>query len=253
MRTLYAPFTRTGAPILITDCATAELSKYAANAMLATRVSFMNEIANVCERFGANVDDVRRVVASDRRIGPSFLFPGIGYGGSCFPKDVKALTRSARDAGYEFRILDAVEAVNDAQKRRLFDKMQDALGSLDGKRVAIWGLSFKPRTDDMREAPSITMIEALLEAGAKVVAYDPQAQAAARTIFGSRIALTARSYDALEGADALAILTEWNEFREPDFSLMRSRMRAPVIFDGRNVFDQAQMRAHGFTYHSIGR
>ena len=253
MRTLYAPFTRTGAPILITDCATAELGKYAANAMLATRVSFMNEIANVCERFGANVDDVRRVVASDRRIGPSFLFPGIGYGGSCFPKDVKALTRSARDAGYEFRILDAVEAVNDAQKRRLFDKMQDALGSLDGKRVAIWGLSFKPRTDDMREAPSITMIEALLEAGAKVVAYDPQAQRAARAIFGSRIALTARSYDALDGADALAILTEWNEFREPDFSLMRSRMRAPVIFDGRNVFDQAQMRAHGFTYHSIGR
>ena len=253
MRTLYAPFTRTGAPIMITDCASAELSKYAANAMLATRVSFMNEIANVCERFGANVDDVRRVVASDRRIGSSFLFPGIGYGGSCFPKDVKALTSSARDAGYEFRILDAVEAVNAAQKRRLFEKMQDEMGSLDGKRVAIWGLSFKPRTDDMREAPAITMIEALLEAGAKVVAYDPQAQRAARAIFGTRIALVGRSYDALKGADALAILTEWNEFREPDFSRMRSLMRVPIVFDGRNLFDRALMRGHGFTYHSIGR
>ena len=253
MRTLYAPFTRTGAPIVIMDCASAELSKYAANAMLATRVSFMNEIANVCERVGANVDDVRRVVASDRRIGASFLFPGIGYGGSCFPKDVQALVRSARKSGYGFRILEAVEAVNRSQKRRLFEKMQEALGSLDGKRIAIWGLSFKPRTDDMREAPSITMIEALLEAGAKVRAYDPHAQRAARAIFGSRITLTGRSYDALKGADALGILTEWNEFREPDFSRMRSLMRAPVIFDGRNLFDLAQMRAHGFTYYSIGR
>ena len=253
MRTLYAPFTRTGAPIVIMDCASAELSKYAANAMLATRVSFMNEIANVCERVGANVDDVRRVVASDRRIGASFLFPGIGYGGSCFPKDVQALVRSARKSGYGFRILEAVEAVNRSQKRRLFEKMQEALGSLDGKRIAIWGLSFKPRTDDMREAPSITMIEALLEAGAKVMAYDPHAQRAARAIFGARITLTGRSYDALKGADALGILTEWNEFREPDFSRMRSLMRAPVIFDGRNLFDLAQMRAHGFTYYSIGR
>jgi len=253
MQTLYAPFTRTGAPIVLMDCASAELSKYAANAMLATRVSFMNEIANVCERVGANVDDVRRVVASDRRIGPSFLFPGIGYGGSCFPKDVKALVSSARKAGYRFRILDAVEAVNASQKRRLFEKMQEVLGSLDGKQIAIWGLSFKPRTDDMREAPSITMIEALLGAGAKVVAYDPQAHRAARAIFGSRLKLAVRSYDALKEADALGILTEWNEFREPDFSRMRSLMRAPVIFDGRNLFDQKQMRAHGFTYHSIGR
>ena len=253
MRTLYAPFTRTGAPIVTMECASAELSKYAANAMLATRVSFMNEIANVCERFGANVDDVRRVVASDRRIGPSFLFPGIGYGGSCFPKDVKALGRSARKGGYRFRILEAVEAVNSSQKRRLFEKMQEVLGSLDGKQIAIWGLSFKPRTDDMREAPSITIIEALLEAGAKVVAYDPQAQRAARAIFGSRIRLAGQSYDALKGADALGILTEWNEFREPDFPRMRSLMRAPVIFDGRNLFDLAQMRTHGFTYYSIGR
>ena len=253
MRALYAPFTRTGAPIVMMACASAELSKYAANAMLATRVSFMNEIANVCERFGANVDDVRRVVAADRRIGPSFLFPGIGYGGSCFPKDVQALVRSARKAGYGFRILEAVEAVNATQKRRLFEKMQQVLGTLDGKRIAIWGLSFKPRTDDMREAPSITMVEALLEAGAKVVAFDPQAQRAARAIFGSRITLAGHSYDALKGADALGILTEWNEFREPDFSRMRSLMRAPVIFDGRNLFDLAQMRSHGFTYYSIGR
>lgn len=253
MRALYAPFTRTGAPIVTMDCTSAELSKYAANAMLATRVSFMNEIANVCERFGANVDDVRRVVASDRRIGPSFLFPGIGYGGSCFPKDVQALVHSARKDGYRFRILEAVEAVNSSQKRRLFEKMQAVLGPLDGKQIAIWGLAFKPRTDDMREAPSITMIEALLEAGAKVVAYDPQAQRSARAIFGSRITLAGHSYDALKGADALGILTEWNEFREPDFSRMRSLMRAPVIFDGRNLFDLAQMRAHGFTYYSIGR
>ena len=253
MRSLYAPFTRTGAPIVIMGCASAELSKYAANAMLATRVSLMNEIANVCDRFGANVDDVRRVVASDRRIGPSFLFPGIGYGGSCFPKDVTALARSARSAGYEFRILEAVESVNASQKRRLFEKMQEVMGSLERKRIAIWGLSFKPRTDDMREAPSIAMIEALLEAGAKVVAYDPQAHRTARAIFGSRITLTGRSYDALTGADALGIITEWNEFREPDFSRMRSLMRAPMIFDGRNLFDLAQMRAHGFTYYSIGR
>ena len=253
MRALYAPFTRTGAPIVTMDCASAELSKYAANAMLATRVSFMNEIANVCERFGANVDDVRRVVASDRRIGPSFLFPGIGYGGSCFPKDVQALVHSARKDGYRFRILEAVEAVNSSQKRRLFEKMQAVLGPLDGKQIAIWGLAFKPRTDDMRAAPSITMIEALLEAGAKVVAYDPQAQRSARAIFGSRITLAGHSYDALKGADALGILTEWNEFREPDFSRMRSLMRAAVIFDGRNLFDLAQMRAHGFTYYSIGR
>ena len=253
MRALYAPFTRTGAPIVTMDCTSAELSKYAANAMLATRVSFMNEIANVCERFGANVDDVRRVVASDRRIGPSFLFPGIGYGGSCFPKDVQALVHSARKDGYRFRVLEAVEAVNRSQKRRLFEKMQAVLGPLDGKQIAIWGLAFKPRTDDMRAAPSITMIEALLEAGAKVVAYDPQAQRSARAIFGSRITLAGHSYDALKGADALGILTEWNEFREPDFSRMRSLMRAPVIFDGRNLFDLVQMRDHGFTYYSIGR
>ena len=253
MKTLYSPFTRTGAPIAIMDCASAELSKYAANAMLATRVSFMNEVANVCERVGANVDHVRRVVASDRRIGSSFLFPGIGYGGSCFPKDVQALVQSARGVDYRFGILEAVEAVNNAQKRRLFNKMQEVLGSLDGKKIAIWGLSFKPRTDDMREAPSIVMIEALLDAGAKVAAYDPQAKKAARSIFGSRITFAAQSYDALRRADALAILTEWNEFREPDFERMRTLMRDPVIFDGRNLFDCEHMEAHGFYYYSIGR
>ena len=253
MRALYKPFTRTGAPIAVMDCASAELSKYAANAMLATRVSFMNEIANVCERVGANVDDVRRVVASDRRIGPSFLFPGIGYGGSCFPKDVKALVRSAKDVAYRFRILEAVETVNASQKRRLFEKMIDVLGSVKGKRIAIWGLSFKPRTDDMREAPAIVMVNALLEAGGRVTAYDPQAHRAARTIFGSQVSLAANSYDALKRVDALCILTEWNEFREPDFARMRELMRSPLVFDGRNLFDAEEMKTLGFDYHSIGR
>ena len=253
MRTLYAPFTRTGAPIAIMDCASAELSKYAANAMLATRVSFMNEVANVCEKVGANVDHVRRVVACDRRIGSSFLFPGIGYGGSCFPKDVQALIQSSRSVDYQFKILEAVESVNTSQKRALFDKMQDVLGALHGKRIAIWGLSFKPRTDDMREAPSIVVVEALLEAGAKVVAYDPQAKKTAKLIFGSRITFASQSYDALRRADALGILTEWNEFREPNFERMLALMRKPVIFDGRNLFECDQMEAYGFHYHSIGR
>ena len=253
MASIHKPFTRTGAPIEIMDRASAELSKYAANAMLATRISFMNEIANVCDAVGADVDRVRRVVASDRRIGPSFLFPGIGYGGSCFPKDVKALARLARDADYRFRILEAVETVNAVQKRRLFEKMADDLGPLEGRRIAVWGLSFKPRTDDMREAPSITVIEALLAAGAEVAAYDPQANESARRIFASRIRLASDGYEVLEGADALAILTEWNEFREPDFARMRGLMRAPVVFDGRNLFDPAEMRDLGFRYRSIGR
>ena len=253
MTSIYKPFTRTGAPIQIMDWASAELSKYAANAMLATRVSFMNEMANVCDAVGADVDHVRRVVASDRRIGPSFLFPGIGYGGSCFPKDVKALARLAGGADCRCRILEAVQAVNAAQKRRLVDKMVDALGRLAGRRIAVWGLSFKPRTDDMREAPSIAVIEALLAAGAEVSAYDPQAVESARRIFGTRIALASDGYDVLKDADALAILTEWNEFREPDFPRMRGLMRGAVVFDGRNLFDPGRMRALGFAYHSIGR
>jgi UDPglucose 6-dehydrogenase len=253
LRELYGPFTRTGAPIQVMDCASAELAKYAANAMLATRVSFMNEIATICELFGADVDKVRRAMAADRRIGPSFLFPGIGYGGSCFPKDIKALVSSSRAEGYRCRILESVEAVNAAQKVRLVDKMRAHFDSLTGRTIGVWGLSFKPRTDDMREAPSVPTIEALLAAGAAVRAYDPQAERAARAIFGDRITYAARSYDALDGADALAIVTEWNEFREPDFARMRSLMRAPVIFDGRNLFDPAEMRDLGFRYHSIGR
>ena len=256
MRELYAPFTRTGAPVMMMDTASAELSKYAANSILATRISFMNEIANVCEMVGANVDDVRRAIGSDRRIGMSFLFPGVGYGGSCFPKDVKAMLRSADDRGYDFKILRAVEAVNDAQKLRLVDKIVSHFGgekNVAGRTLAIWGLAFKPKTDDMREAPAIAIIDRLLAMGASVRAYDPEATETARRIFGDRITLCDKSYDALEGADALAVVTEWNTFREPDFAKMRALLRAPVVFDGRNVYSPEQMRALGFTYFSIGR
>jgi UDPglucose 6-dehydrogenase len=253
MQALYAPFTRTGAPIQLMDCASAELCKYAANAMLATRVSFMNEIANVCELFGADVDKVRRAMASDRRIGPSFLFPGIGYGGSCFPKDVKALIKFARDEGYRSLILESVESVNASQKLRLVEKMRKHFHSFSGKTIGIWGLSFKPRTDDMREAPAVVIIDALLREGARVQAYDPEAEATARRIFGDKIDYAPHSYDAVKGVDALAVLTEWNEFREPDFARMRSLMRHAVIFDGRNVFDVEHIRSEGFTYYSIGR
>ena len=253
MQELYAPFTRTGAPVMVMDCASAELCKYAANAMLATKISFMNEIANVCELFGADVDDVRRAVGSDRRIGNSFLFPGVGYGGSCFPKDVQAILHFAGKEGYEFKILDAVEAVNKRQKSRLVDKMVKHFGSLKGKTIALWGLAFKPRTDDMREAPAITIVEKLVAAGAKVQAFDPEAMKVAKGIFGAKITLSDRSYDALKGADALAIVTEWNEFREPDFGKMRKLLKSPVIFDGRNIYSPATMKEQGFTYYSIGR
>jgi UDPglucose 6-dehydrogenase len=253
MRELYAPFTRTGAPIMIMDCASAELSKYAANAMLATRISFMNEVANVCELVGADVDQVRRAVGSDRRIGPSFLFPGIGYGGSCFPKDVKALVHFASEKEYEFKILRAVESVNACQKMRLLTKMRAHFGNLKGKTVAVWGLAFKPRTDDMREAPSIPLIEGLLSAGAAVQAYDPEAIRIAKGIFGNRITFASGNYDALKGADCLAIVTEWNEFRRPDFARMRKLMRGPVVFDGRNIYTPEQMKQNGFTYYAIGR
>jgi UDPglucose 6-dehydrogenase len=253
MRELWAPFTRTGAPIMVMDTASAELCKYAANAILATRISFMNEIANVCELVGADVDQVRRAIGADRRIGTAFLFPGVGYGGSCFPKDVKALIRSSDDRGYDFKILRAVEAVNEAQKERLVAKMADHFRELKGKTIALWGLAFKPRTDDMREAPAIPIIERLLDAGATVRAYDPAAAPVAKRIFDGRIALCERSYDALKGADALAIVTEWNEFREPDFDKMRSLLKSPVVFDGRNIYSPEHMRALGFTYFSIGR
>ena len=255
MKELYAPFTRTGAPIMMMDPASAELCKYAANAMLATRISFMNEVANVCEAVGADVDQVRRAVAADRRIGPSFLFPGVGYGGSCFPKDVKAMLKFAASKDYAFEILEAVEAVNERQKLRLLSKVQQHFGSgsLKGKRLAVWGLAFKPRTDDMREAPSVPLIRGFLEAGAAVQAYDPEAMAVARSIFGSKVTYADNGYAALTGADALVIVTEWNEFREPDFARMRKLMRTPVIFDGRNLYRPEQIRAHGFTYTSIGR
>ena len=253
MKELYGPFTRTGAPILTMSTASAELCKYAANSILATRISFMNEIANVCELVGADVDHVRKAIGSDRRIGTSFLFPGVGYGGSCFPKDTQALLKSAQDKGYDFKILRAVEDVNDRQKERLVDKIENFFPSLSGRTVGIWGLAFKPRTDDMREAPAIPIIERLLAGGAVVKAYDPAAAPVARGIFGSRITFCDKSYDALNGADALAVVTEWNEFREPDFTKMRSLMKAPVVFDGRNIYSPEQMRALGFTYFSIGR
>jgi UDPglucose 6-dehydrogenase len=253
MKELYRPFTRTGAPIMVMDTASAELCKYAANSILATRISFMNEIANVCELVGADVDMVRKAIGADRRIGTSFLFPGVGYGGSCFPKDVKALIKSAADRGYDFAILRSVEAVNEGQKSRLAAKIRSHFTELSGKTIGLWGLAFKPRTDDMREAPSITIVDELLAAGAKVKAYDPQALQAAKRIFGNRIQLCSKSYDAIDGADALAVVTEWNEFREPDFRKMRQLLKSPVVFDGRNIYSPEQMRAHGFTYYSIGR
>ena len=253
MLELYEPFTRTGAPIMMMDCASAELAKYAANAMLATRISFMNEVANVCELVGADVDHVRRAIGADKRIGNSFLFPGVGYGGSCFPKDVQAMKRFAADKDYEFRILDAVEEVNTFQKTKLAAQMKKHFGSLKGKTIGLWGLAFKPRTDDMREAPAIPLVEALLSAGASVQAFDPEAMRIAKGIFGSKITYASNAYDAVKGADALAIVTEWNEFRRPDFARIRSLMRSPVVFDGRNLFAPPQMKQNGFTYYSIGR
>jgi UDPglucose 6-dehydrogenase len=253
MTDVYAPFTRTGAPILVMDCASAEMCKYAANALLATKISFMNEVAAVCERHGADVEQVRRAVGSDRRVGPAFLFPGVGYGGSCFPKDVKALRRFAAEGGHEFRILEAVERVNEAQKDVLVEKALKHFGSLAGKTLAVWGLAFKPKTDDMREAPAVRIVSRLLELGAAVQAYDPEAAKTAKGIFGPKVKLASRSYDALTGADALLLVTEWNEFREPDFAKMRKLMRSPVVFDGRNIYNREQMKADGFTYYAIGR
>jgi len=254
MTDLHSPFTRTGAPIMVMDTTSAELCKYAANAMLATRISFMNEVANVCERYGADVDQVRRAVASDRRIGPAFLFPGIGYGGSCFPKDVKAVVKFASDKKYRFRLLEAVEAVNESQKHRLLDRLDSQFGkSLKGKTLAVWGLAFKPRTDDMREAPAIPTIKGILARGGRVRAFDPAAMGVARTIFGSKITYAASAYDAVKGADALLVVTEWNEFREPDFAKIKRLMKQPLILDGRNIYNPKQIRGLGFIYKSIGR
>jgi UDPglucose 6-dehydrogenase len=251
---LYAPFVRTGKPILFMDIASAELTKYAANAMLAARISFMNEIANLCERVGANVDLVRKGIGSDSRIGAAFLFPGPGYGGSCFPKDVKALVRTSRACGAPMGVLEAVEGANERQKRRLFEKVQQVLGTtLGGTRVAVWGLAFKPQTDDMRESPALTLIDQLLKAGASVVAHDPVAIPEARRRLGERVAFAETNYAALEGADALVIVTDWNEYRHPDLKRIKSMLKRPIVVDGRNLYDPAKMRALGFTYLSIGR
>jgi UDPglucose 6-dehydrogenase len=254
MKELYGPFVRTEQPILVMSAASAEMTKYAANAMLATRISLINEFANLCERVGADISDVRRGVGFDQRIGHYFLFPGVGYGGSCFPKDVKAVIRSAEENGLDFKLLRAVEEVNELQKRSLVEKVKAHFGEyLRGMRFALWGLAFKPRTDDMREAPAVSIIEALLAAGAEVHAHDPEALAEAQRIFGSRVQYHRVNYDALQDADALLVVTEWNEFRRPDFERMRQLMRRPVIFDGRNIYDPNQMRELGFVYYSVGR
>ena len=253
MAELYAPFVRTGKPIIFMDIPSAEMTKYAANAMLATRISFMNEIANLCERVGADVDNVRKGIGSDGRIGPAFLFPGPGYGGSCFPKDVKALVRTARDCEVPLRVLGAVEEANDLQKHRLFEKLTSVVGTVKGKRIAIWGLSFKPNTDDMREAPSLVLIDALLKAGAQVTAHDPVAMHETERRIGKTIAYAENGYDALEGADALVVVTDWNEYRHPDFGRMKRALKTPVVVDGRNLYDARKMRSLGFTYDSIGR
>ncbi|HXV81835.1 MAG TPA: UDP-glucose/GDP-mannose dehydrogenase family protein [Candidatus Binatia bacterium] len=250
---LYEPFVRTGNPILVMDSCSAEMSKYAANAMLATKISFINEIARLCERKGADVGEVRRAIALDRRIGPHFIFPGVGYGGSCFPKDIRAMISMGGDET-EMVLLKAVEHINERQKRMLMEKVSRHFGpDLSGLTFAIWGLAFKPRTDDMRDAPSITVIESLLRAGASVQAFDPEAMGEAKKIFGDRIEYAQRNYEALPGAVALLVLTEWNEFRRPDFTRIKELLKEPVIFDGRNLYEPADLRKLGFRYYSIGR
>ena len=251
---LYAPFVRTGNPILFMDVPSAEITKYAANAMLATRISFMNMVARLCESVGADVSLVRQGIGSDDRIGSSFLFAGCGYGGSCFPKDVKALTQTLRDHGIDAGILEAVERVNEEQKHLLLRRIDEAFpDGMEGRHVAVWGLSFKPDTDDMREAPSLVIVEGLLARGATVTAHDPEAAAAARLEFGDRIRYADTNYDALQDADVLVIITEWKQYRVPDFDRMRELMRQPVIFDGRNLFAPERMREIGFEYVSVGR
>jgi UDPglucose 6-dehydrogenase len=254
MAEIYAPFVRTGNPIIFMDIASAEMTKYAANGMLATRISFMNEIANLCERVGANVDMVRKGIGSDSRIGPSFLFPGPGYGGSCFPKDVKALVRTAAEMGMDLQVLSSVEEVNERQKLRLGEKVREAIGDdLSGMRFAVWGLAFKPQTDDMRDAPSLTLIDDLLAAGASVCAHDPAAMKEAKHRLGDKIDYAETNYDALMNADALVVVTDWNEYRHPDFGRVKETLRRPVIIDGRNLYDPEKMRDHGFKYYSMGR
>jgi UDPglucose 6-dehydrogenase len=257
MRALYAPFVRTNNPILVMDVPSAEMTKYAANAMLATRVSFMNEIANLCERVGANVDLVRVGIGTDSRIGMSFLFPGIGYGGSCFPKDVQALIRTAQDNGIELKIGRAVEDVNKAQKGVIVQQLVKHFGTdkLHGKKFAVWGLAFKPKTDDTRESPALTVIEELLKRGASIQAFDPEAMESFATRIGTQTGLTytKNNYEALKDADALLICTEWGEFRQPSFEKMKQLLKAPIIFDGRNILDAKECKRNGITCYSIGR
>ena len=253
MEELYEPFVRQGNPIYFMDERSAEMTKYAANSYLAMRITFMNEMANLCEKVGANVDMVRKGMGSDNRIGKRFLFPGIGYGGSCFPKDVQALAKTAHDYKYDFRILKSVMDVNHQQKFVIAEKIKSHFKNLNGLTIAIWGLAFKPNTDDIREAPALYIIEELLNSGAKVSAYDPAANDHVKKIFGDKIQIMNEPYDALKGASALAILTEWNEFRTPDFDAIKSALYQPIIFDGRNVFEPKHMKELGFTYHSIGR
>jgi len=256
LKALYDPFTRNHDRMIVMDVRSAELTKYAANAMLATKISFMNELANLAERMGADIEKVRRGIGSDPRIGYQFIYPGCGYGGSCFPKDVQALARSAQDHDFDAKILQAVEGVNNRQKNVLFEKMQRHFkGALQGKTVALWGLAFKPNTDDIREAPSRNLMEALWKAGARVRAYDPVAMDEVRRIYSGQaaLALVKSAEDALSGADALAIVTEWQEFRSPDFDTIRSTLRSPVIFDGRNLYDPSFVKQFGITYYGIGR
>jgi UDPglucose 6-dehydrogenase len=254
LRSLYAPFTRTTDRILVMDRRSAELTKYAANSMLATRISFMNDLANLCELLGADIELVRKGMGSDARIGPRFLFAGPGFGGSCFPKDLRAAISTGREVGYKLEVLDAVVAVNERQKRRLGEKIVAHFGGdLTGKRIAVWGLAFKPGTDDIREAPALVLIERLLEAGATVVASDPVAIETTRKQLGDRIEYDESHYGCAQGADALALVTEWHEFRRPSFERLKSLMRSPVVFDGRNVWSPTELRAAGFTYYGIGR
>lgn len=264
MKELYEPFVRTGKPILSMDTKSAELTKYAANAMLATKISFINEIANLCGTVGADINNVRKGIGYDRRIGFEFLFPGVGYGGSCFPKDVQAIIKTAGEHGYDMKVLKAVENVNFRQKGIMVDKIlkhfetrgkrQEAGGKpLAGKTIGIWGLSFKPKTDDMREAPSITIINKLLDAGAKIKTHDPEAMNEAKKIFGGRIKYIRDNYEVVKNSDALAVITEWNEFRRPNFEKIKKLMKTPVVFDGRNIYDPQEMRHMGFIYYGIGR
>jgi UDPglucose 6-dehydrogenase len=253
MAELYAPFVRTESPIYFMEPRSAELTKYAANAMLATRISFMNDVAMLCERVGADVDSVRRAMGADERIGQKFLFPGCGYGGSCFPKDVKALIATARNHGLDFTLLSAVDAVNDRQKRLLAQKARAHFGNLRGKKFGVWGLAFKPKTDDLRHAPGLALIDELLADGAVVAAHDPVATDNARRLFGDRVQFVQNPYLAADGADALFLVTEWNEFRQPDFARIRAAMKQPILFDGRNIWNPKRLRELGFTYYGIGR